>query len=491
VTSTLPRSDADRIARMDATDQAALVRAGEVTATELVTAAIERIERLNPTLNAVVTTTYDRALRQAAADEPAGPFGGVPFLLKDLAVEDAGVRFTEGSRFLAGNVSTQDQTLTVRLRSAGLVILGKTNTCEFGMTPTVEPLLFGATHNPWNLDRTPGGSSGGSAAAVAAGFVPFAHGNDLGGSIRYPASCCGLFGFKPSRGRNPLGPEYGDVVSGGAVEHALTRTVRDSATLLDATSGPALGDPYPSWPAPSSGFALAAAQDPRPLTIAYSLRTAQGQPVDPECAAALWHTVALCERLGHRVVEVDLPGLDESVGQAIGRMYAAAVTWIVDYWIRRIGREPGPDELEPYTRALWERGRTVTGGEYLMAVMDLQAFTRRVAEFFTHHDLLINPTLAQPPPPLGQLVSTSEDPWRVARAGHDFVAFAGVVANVTGAPAMSLPMHWTADGLPIGVHALGRQGDDALLLQFAGQIERAQPWADRRPPFGFDGVPSG
>jgi amidase len=395
------------------------------------------------------------------------------------------VRFTEGSRFLAGNVSTVDQELTVRLRAAGLVILGKANTCEFGMTPTVEPVLFGATHNPWDLSRTPGGSSGGSAAAVAAGLVPFAHGNDLGGSIRYPASCCGLFGFKPSRARNPLGPEYGDVLSGGAVEHALARSVRDSAALLDATSGPAPGDPYPCWPAPEGGFAPLVDREPRPLSIAWSLRTAGGQPVDPQCRTALETTVALCERLGHRVVEADPPEIDERTAHAIGGYFGAAICWILDYWIRHTGRQPGPDDLEPFTRALWEQGQRITGGEYLMAVMDLQAYARRVAQFFTRYDVLLNPTLAQPPLPLGAITSTVDDPWRAARAADGFVAFAGVVANITGGPAMSVPLHWTPSGLPVGVHALGRAGEDGLLFQLAGQLERAQPWAHRWPAVAF------
>jgi amidase len=232
----------DELSLLDATAQATLVRTGEVTAAELVEAAIERIEALNPGLNAVVTPVFDRALDVARAG-PVGPFAGVPYLLKDLACEMEGVRFTEGSRFLAGHVSIFDQELVVRLRKAGLVILGKTNTPEFGMAPACEPVLFGPARNPWDTQRSTSGSSGGSAAAVASGMVPFAHGNDLGGSLRYPASACGLFALKPTRARNPLGPEYGDVAGGAAAEHALTRSVRDSAALLDATSGPALGDP--------------------------------------------------------------------------------------------------------------------------------------------------------------------------------------------------------------------------------------------------------
>jgi amidase len=481
VTSTLSTRDADAIGRLDATDQAALLQAGEVTAEELVVAAIDRIERLNPRLNAVITPTFERALTQVRSGLPAGPFTGVPYLLKDLAIEDAGVRFTEGSRFLADHVSTKDQELTARLRRAGLVMCGKTNTCEFGMTPTVEPLLHGPTRNPWDLNRTPGGSSGGSAAAVAAGMVPFAHGNDLGGSIRFPASCCGLFGFKPTRGRNPVGPEYGDVVNGFAVEHALTRSVRDSAALLDATAGPSVGDPYPAPPAPPGGFLDAAGRDPGRMHIAYSINPPDGHPVHPDCVAALQSALALCESLGHEVVEADLPGLDERTGHAIGIAYGSAVAWIVNYWIRVLGREPGPDELEPYTRALWEQGRTVTGGDYLLAITDLQRFSREVAQFFTQYDVWLTPTLALPPVPIGHITSTVDDPWRAGRRGAPFVAFPAIVANITGAPAMSVPLHWSTQDLPIGVHALGRFGADADLFSLAGQLERARPWSDRWP----------
>lgn len=473
--------------RLDATGQAALVRAGEITPAELVEAAISRIERLNPRLNAVITPTFERARAHAASPLAAGPFTGVPYLLKDLAIEEGGVRFTEGSRFLAGHVSGHDQELTRRLRAAGLVICGKTNTPEFGMQPTTEPLLHGPTRNPWDLDRTTGGSSGGSAAAVAAGLVPFAHGNDLGGSIRFPASCCGLFGFKPSRARNPLGPAYGDVGSGFAVEHALTRSVRDSAALLDATAGPELGDPYPSWPAPEDGFAAAARRDPGRLRVAYTTRTADGQLAHPDCVAALDDAVGLLAGLGHDVAEENLPGLDERTGRAIGVAYGAFTTCIVDYWTRIVGREPAEADLEPYTWALWQQGRAVTAGAYLMAIMDLQAFSRVVARFFTRYDVWLTPTLATPPLLLGAMVSTPDDPWRAARVGGPFVAFPAIVANITGAPAMSVPLHWSESGLPIGVHALGRAGEDGTLFSLAGQLERARPWAHRWPPIAFEG----
>ncbi len=469
----LSPSDVEELGRLDATAQAALVRSGEVTAAELVDAAIERIERLNPALNAVVTTVFDRARREVATGLPDGPFTGVPYLLKDLAAEDGGVRFTEGSAFLRDNVSVHDQELVVRLRRAGLVILGKTNTPEFGLQPTVEPALFGPTRNPWDLTRTTGGSSGGSAAAVAAGMVPFAHGNDAGGSIRYPASCCGLFGFKPTRGRVPLGPAYGDVFSGMAVEHALTRSVRDSAALLDATAGPDLGDPYVA-PPPERPFADEVARDPGRLRIGFSLRPAEGHSVHPDCVAALHDAAQLCADLGHTVVERDLVPLTPEVGAAVGTVYAAAVDWILRYWIRRLGREPGPDEIEPLTREYWEQSKAVSGGDYLTAVETLQRFSRSVARFLTTVDVWLTPTLAQPPLPLGSMPG---------RAG-EFVAFAGVVANITGGPAMSVPLHWSGAGLPIGVHFLGRYGDDALLLRLAGQLEAARPWAHRWPGSG-------
>lgn len=477
----LTDSDLDRIGALDATAQAALVRGGELTAEELVAGAIARIERLNPALNAVVTTAYDQALATVAHGTPDGPFGGVPYLLKDLVAEAAGMRFCEGSRFLRANVSTVDSELVVRLRRAGLVILGKTNTCEFGMAPTAEPRLFGATRNPWDPTRSPGGSSGGAAAAVAAGMVPMAHANDVGGSIRIPASACGLFGLKPTRARNPLGPLYGDALAGWAVEHAVTRSVRDSAALLDATSGPAPGDPYPAPPT-AGRFADEVGRPPGRLRIGFSVHPPEARPVHPDCRAAVEDAAALCAELGHEVVERDLVELTPRVREAIGTVYDAGVVWIVRYWARLLGREPEPDELEPFTRALLEHGERVSGGELLLAVTDLQAFSRRVARIFADVDVWLWPTLAQPPLPLGVVVSTEEDPWRGNREAGDLLAFPLVVANITGQPAMSVPLHWSPSGLPVGTHFLGRFGEEATLLRLAAQLERARPWAGRCPP---------
>ena len=467
------------LALLDATAQADLVRTGQVSAAELVTAAIERIEALNPVLNAVVTPIFDQAAEVAQAG-PAGPFAGVPYLLKDLACEMEGVRFTEGSRFLADHMSAFDSELVVRLRRAGLVILGKTSTPEFGMAPACEPVLFGPTRNPWDPQRSTSGSSGGSAAAVASGMVPFAHGNDLGGSLRYPASACGLFALKPTRARNPLGPEYGDVAAGGAAEHALTRSVRDSAALLDATSGPDVGDPY--WaPPPARPFLDEVGADPGRLRIGYTTRTPDGDPGHPDCVAAAGHAAWLCASLGHEVTETDWPGFTPEVGAAIGTMIYAATAWILRYWIRRVGREPGPGEIEPLTRALWQAGEKITAAEWLLAVGDVQRFGRRVARFFTGFDAFLTPTMSTPPLLIGAMVSTPQDPWRSLQVSGQTVRYAGVVANLTGNPAMSVPLWWNDDGLPIGVHFLGRFGDEAMLIRLAAQLEAAQPWAGRRP----------
>ena len=472
---------AHEVGRLDGLGQAELVRTGEVSSRELVDWAIQRIEAVNPTINAVVTPLYDAALAQAAAAaETNGTFAGVPYLLKDLVVESNGTRFTEGSVFLRDNVSTFDAELVLRLRAAGLVVLGKTNTPEFGMAPTCEPVLHGPTRNPWDLSRSTSGSSGGSAAAVAAGMVPMAHGNDLGGSLRYPAAACGLFGLKPTRARVPLGPEYGDAVSGGAVEHALTRSVRDSAALLDATHGAAEGDPYCAPPVARS-FLSDVGADPGRLRVASTDRIADGSLGHPDCVAAVHDTVRLVEELGHEVVDTQLPEITPEVGAAIGTFFSAATAWILGYWIRKLGREPEAGEIEPLTRAFWDAGRSVTAAEYLLAIEDLQAYSRRVAHFFRGVDVWLTPTMSEPPAALGEITSTETEPWRALERGGRTVAYSGVVANITGNPAMSIPLCENATGLPIGVHFLGRFGDESTLFRLAGQFEEAKPWSRRWP----------
>jgi len=311
-------------------------------------------------------------------------------------------------------------------------------------------------------------------------MVPFAHGNDLGGSLRYPASACGLFALKPTRARNPLGPEYGDVAGGAAVEHALTRSVRDSAALLDATSGPALGDPY--WAPPAARpFAAEVGAEPGRLRIAYTARTPDGDLGHPDCVAAVEDAARLCASLGHDVTEAGWPGMTPEFGATIGVLINAATAWILRYWIRRIGREPGADEIEPLTLALWQAGEKVTAAEWLLAIEDVQRFTRTIALFFTTTDLFLTPTMCARPLSIRTLYSTPQDPLRSLAISGQTVRYAGVVANVTGNPAMSVPLWWNGDGLPIGAHFLGRFGDEATLLRLASQLEAARPWAGRLP----------
>ena len=472
-----------RTARLDAVSQADLVHRRLLRPVDLVRDAIARIERLNPELNAVITEDFEQALETAGRTDPDRPFAGVPILIKDLCAEVDGLRMCEGSGYLKDYVSRGDQEYVARLRRAGFVILGKTNTPELGMAPTAEPRLFGATANPWDTTRTTGGSSGGSAAAVASGMVPVAHANDAGGSIRIPASVCGLFGLKPTRARNPLGPRYGDVFGGMVSEHVVTRTVRDSAALLDVTAGPAPGDPY-SAPAHSGAWADEVGRSPGRLRIAVTRSTADGSPVHPDVLDALDDSVSLLTDLGHQVFERDLTELTPEVGSAIGRMYGAGLDWAIRYWVRELGREPEPYELEPLTRLYWERSRKVSGGELLMAMTVIQEFSRAVAaatDGADGFDLWLSSTLAGPPPRLGELVASEESPHEAEARAAAWVSFPLVTANLTGRPAMSVPLSRNPDGLPIGAHLMGPFGGEGMLLRLAAQLEEARPWADLWP----------
>jgi amidase len=333
-------------------------------------------------------------------------------------------------------------------------------------------LAYGPTRNPWDTTRSTSGSSGGSAAAVASGMVPMAHGNDAGGSLRLPAGACGLFGLKPTRARVPVGPEYGDVLGGWAADHAVTRSVRDSAALLDATAGAMPGDPYAAPPL-ARPLALEVGQDPGRLRIAWSPRTPGGGLGHPDAVAAVEDAVHLLQSLGHDLVEQDLPGLDGEVGSAIGTYFDASTAWIVEYWSRLLGRAPEPDELEEATWLRLEEGRRVPAAAYLEAVRVLQRFSRVVANFLTRYDGWLTPTMSAPPRLLGTITGSD--------FGGDTVEYPLVVANITGNPAMSVPLHWTPSGLPMGVHVLGRYGDEATLVRLASQLEQARPWADRWP----------
>jgi amidase len=472
-------TDWSELAFLDATAQAELVRRREVKPIELVDAAIERIERLNPTLNAVVTPMYEEARTIAKGKLPDGPFTGVPFLLKDLLASYKGVRLASGSVSQRDFVPDHDSELVVRLKRAGLIIIGKTNTPEFGLLPTTEPRLFGPTHNPWDVTRTPGGSSGGSATAVASGMVPMAHGNDGGGSIRIPASCCGIFGLKPTRARNSLGPDLGDMFSGLVVEHALTRSVRDSAALLDATSGSDMGDPY--WaPPPKRPFLLEVNTAPEPRHIAFTTTAVTGTAVHPDCVAAVREAATLCRSLGHEVIEANLNIPGDLLNQCFTTVWSAGCAWIIDDFAMSTGQTPTPDQFETLTWALAEMGRTQAASAYLMAVTALQRISRQIAQFFRDYDILITPTLAEPPVPLGTFDSPPDNPLQgLLRAGQ-FVPFTPI-CNVTGQPAMSVPLFWNSEGLPVGVHFIGRFGDEATLFRLAAQLESARPWANRRP----------
>ncbi|MBT5898917.1 MAG: amidase [Rhodospirillaceae bacterium] len=473
----------DPLAFLDATEQAGLVRRGEVSPSELVEAALARIEKLNPELNAVIRPMDEiarAAARSPVADENA-PFPGVPFLLKDLVAEYAGVAISEGSRFLDGQgASTEDSELVVRLKAAGLIIAGKTNTPEFGLLPTTEPALHGPSCNPWDTSRTTGGSSGGSAAAVAAGIVAMAHANDGGGSIRIPAACCGLFGLKPTRARNPLGPGYGDAGSGLAVEHAVTRSVRDSARLLDATSGPDLGDPY--WaPPPERPFADEVGRDPGALRIAISTKALTGAAIDPECRRAVEDTAKLCEDLGHHVEWAE-PQFDETrYLKAFGAAWTGFAAWAIRLWAERYGLEPQEELFEPNTWQMYLSGERRSSGAYLGAIQDIQSTARQVAGFFKTYDLTLTPTLAQPPVPLGYFAWDGGKRDEFLSHLGEFSGFTSL-ANGTGQPAMSVPLHWTPDNLPVGVHFMARFGAEGTLFRLAGQLEQARPWAHRRPP---------
>ena len=465
---------ANETAFMDATAQAELVRKKEVTPLELIEAAIARIERLNPELNSVVTPMFDLARETATGELPDGPFRGVPFLLKDILAAYAGVKLSMGSRILQNFVPPFDSELVARLKRAGLVILGRTNSPEFGLLPTTEPEVYGPCRNPWNTDHTPGGSSGGAAAAVASGMVAMAHANDGGGSIRIPASCCGVFGLKPTRGRNPLGPFFGDVINGLVAEHAVTRSVRDSAALLDATGGPDLGDPY--WaPPPARPFAHEVGVDPGRLRIAMTTSVAGIKSVHPDCIQAVQDAASLCEELGHRVQEA-APKLD---AERLSELFT--VMWSSDCaaTLQTLGARK--DQVEALTWALGEQGGRYRATEYVQAVQKLQRISRAIARFFTEYDIWLTPTLAEPPVPLGTFKSSKDNPLEGFERSAEFVPITPI-CNMTGQPAMSVPLFWNSDGLPVGSHFVARFGDEATLFRLAAQLEQAQPWAQRRPP---------
>ncbi len=470
-------------ARYDALGLAGLVANGDVKPSELTEEAITRIEKHNPALNAVVFKMYDLARERAQAldnSNPVAPFHGVPFLLKDILGDYRGVPTTGGSRYMAGKPATQDATLTARYKEAGLVILGKTNAPEFGILPTTEPHAYGPTCNPWNLAYSSGGSSGGSAAAVAAGIVPTAHANDGGGSIRIPASCCGLFGMKPTRARNPLGPVVGDALGGLICEHVVTRTVRDSAALLDATHGPEPGDPYYATPVHRPFLEEVGAPTGK-LRIAYSKAAADGKQLHPECEAAVESAARLCADLGHEIEETK-PGFDaDMLSGSFMTIWAAGLAFQIDAFAMIHGVTPKAEDFEPLTWALYESGKEVSAAQYQIAVAMLQMVSREVGRFHETYDAWLTPTLGAPPLKNGVIDTSQSDAMTAFAPIIDYVPFTAL-ANATGQPSMSVPLHWTDDGLPVGLLFSGRFGDEAGLYRLAAQLEEARPWIERKPP---------
>ena len=474
----------DETARLDATAQAELVRSGQASPAELVEAAIERAEAINPELNAIIHPLYEEG-RAAAADPPDGPFRGVPFLFKDLGAGLAGQPLHLGVQALkdADFRLPVDTFLGARFRDAGLVSIGKTNTPELGILPTTEPDAYGATRNPWDLERTSGGSSGGSAAAVAAGIVPIAHANDGGGSIRIPASCCGLVGLKPTRQRISEGPLLGDLMSGLSVELVVSRSVRDVAAVLDAVHGSAPGDPYVA-PPPERPYAEELRAEPGRLRIGLGTEPWADIEVDPEVIEVTREAAKLLESLGHDV-DTEVPerptgGLDplETFMVRWNAGQAASLTTFETI----LGRQLGPGDLEPLTLAMAAEGRGNDSGEYLTAVGTHHAMSRQFAFWFeAGHDLLLTPTMGELPPPLGTFDDSGDDPMRAIRRAQKTAVFTAV-QNATGNPAISLPLHWTDDGLPVGVQLVAPFGREDVLIRIAAQLEQAMPWADRRPP---------
>ncbi len=483
------------LAHLDAVAQAALVRRDELTPSELVEAAIRRIERLDPELHSVIHPAFDDARREVDRVPTEAPFAGVPILMKDIGGEEAGRPICAGMRAArdADYTATADSHFTRKIRDAGFVSLGRTNTPELALLPTTEPDAFGATHNPWNLGHSSGGSSGGAAAAVAAGLVPVAHASDGGGSIRGPASMCGLVGLKPTRGRNSFGPGAGERWSGFSCEFVVSRTVRDSAALLDVTCGRMTGDPY-SAPPPARPFSEAVDANRKGLRIGVMRHAGRDIEVHPDMITAVERTAETLESLGHSVELAHPKALDEP---EVVRLYVdvvcANVARALESWAEKLGQPVDEGCVEPLTWALAERGQSLSASRLLAAMEGVHAFGRRVSDFFAGDggadgfDLLLTPTQAQPPPELGYMAQMPDNPLgpflRAAPYGVFTLPF-----NLSGQPGISLPGHFTSgtDGgpadLPIGVQLVAASGDEATLLDVAAQLERATLFSARTPP---------
>jgi amidase len=461
-----------------ATELATLVHTGQVSSTELVTAALERIEQLQPTLNAFVHIDADRALETAAGidrDDPR-PFAGVPIAIKDTT-SVAGMPYTMGSDIFGDFVPGHDSFVTRRIREAGFVLVGKTNMPEFGILPVSEPRRYGPARNPWDTDRTPGGSSGGSAAAVASGMVPLAHGSDGGGSIRIPAACTGLVGLKPSRGRVSRGPDLGDdyLVQDGV----LTRTVTETASMLDVLSGYEVGDT--TWaPPPPEPFADAANREPGKLRIGYTLTAPIEAPLDPDCESATLNAARLLSELGHEVEEISAPWAGQNLLETFTMAFGTPIAMGLHFGALVTGREPAEELVEPLSWTMWNGIRERNALDYLLARTQLSAISRGIIAVWDTYDAILTPALAERPVRIGEIDACSDDPWEDFRRSGRFTPYTAIY-NVSGQPAISIPLFHGDDGLPLAVQLGGRPAGEAALLSLAAQLEAARPWADRRP----------
>ena len=465
-------------ADLDATDLAGLVARGELSALEVLEEAVERAERVNPRLNALVYPWYDHARQRVRKGLPDGPFRGVPFLLKDLYQDYEGQKQSNGCRALAGIVARQDGEMVSRYKAAGLSIFGRTTSPEFGLSTTTESALHGRTRNPWNPELTSGGSSGGASSMVAAGVLPIANASDGGGSIRVPASCTGLFGLKPTRGRNPMGPLVGEGWSGLATVHAVSRSVRDSALLLDCTAGPDVGAPYWAEP-PKRPFVEEVGREVAGMKAAVVREAWFGVETHSDCLAAVDRAADLCRGLGLKVEEASLPIPRELLDADMQIIYSNARE-TVELVEQVLGRPATEEDVEKNNLAMARRDRS-TGADYVRALNGIHALGRLVARFFLDFDLLITPTMPVPPMPLGLLSPSREDAEAQWRDVMRTIAYTSVF-NASGNPAASIPLHWNADGLPIGVQFVAPYGGEAALFRIASALEQAAPWAHRRPP---------
>jgi amidase len=484
----------------DALGLAGLVKRKEVTPLELVEETINRIEKINPKLNAVTIPMYEEARKTAQKPLPDGIFTGVPFLIKDLLSTYAGVAFTKGCKGLKNYIADQDSELMKRYKATGIITVGKTNTPEFGLMGVTEPEVYGPTGSPWDPERTSGGSSGGSGAAVAAGIVPIASGGDGGGSLRIPASCCGIFGLKPSRGRTPTAP-YGELWQGAAIEHILSRSVRDSAAMLDAIQGTAPGAPYIAKP-PSHKYMEEIQTDPGKLRIAFTSQSPLGNKVHSECVAAVESAANLLSNLGHHVEEAkpDYDGME--LAMSYMTMYFGEVAAEIDNLAPMLGRKPRQKDVETATWTLGLLGRTFTACEFVKAIQRWNDFSRIMGRFHQKYDIYVTPTIAIPPPKIGELSPSSTELFsmkimntlglgkilkasgiikQLAEKSLSQVPFTQL-ANLTGQPAMSVPLYWTPEKLPCGVQFIAPIGDEATLFRLAAQLEKAKPWFDKKPP---------